>query len=836
MNRLRTHLFRLSAYRVALVVGLAFTLFHARRLNGGAPESTPLIGRLEAIFHDLKFHERGARETSGDVVVAAVDERAIDAIGRWPFRRDEFARIVDELAKKKARAVVFDIAFIDRALDDADALEARIAARIGHLSPDADETSRAIDELVRARTESDSEDHPLGLALRVLTHYRDFQTHGLFARANAQNPDEALARSIHANGRVVLGSLLLDAREAADVSPDAQEAALALVRHMRLHAPVLAPEVIGRRNDDPYADGPEAPSPNVLTLAAARAPLSPFIRASADAPPAFVGFFNATADPDGVIRRTPLVLRVGDERATLLPSLDLAGLLRYAGASVDSVRLWAAHDGRDGLESIAYRPGSLSDDGWATPRTGDFKRIPVDPKGRLLINYYGPFREFPSLSLADVWSGEALEEDLEGKLVLVGVTATGTYDQRVTPFDAMVPGVATHAAALENLLHEDWLIRPWWAAPFEIGILLFIALVVGWGFTKMRVLWGAPVLVVLMAGYHAFDYGLFEAGFSVFSALPLIELLSLYVAQTLYRYSSEEREKAQIRRAFQFYLTKSVMDEMLEDPSKLKLGGDKRVLTVLFSDIRGFTSISEKLSPEQLAKFINEYLTPMTNIVFKHGGTLDKFIGDAVMAVWGAPVEQPDHALRCCRAAVEMIRELERLQADWKAKGLDYPPLDIGIGINSGPMVVGNMGADQRFDYTVLGDNVNLASRLEGTNKDYRSHIIISEATYRMVQGEVTVRELGAVRVKGRSEPVAIYELLDDAPPSGELLELATLFDEGVGLFRMGEWEEARLRFKKVLELRPGDGPSLAYLDFCAEYERTPPGENWDGVYTMAHK
>jgi adenylate cyclase len=260
------------------------------------------------------------------------------------------------------------------------------------------------------------------------------------------------------------------------------------------------------------------------------------------------------------------------------------------------------------------------------------------------------------------------------------------------------------------------------------------------------------------------------------------------------------------------------------------------VLTVLFSDIRGFTTISERLTPEQLAKLINEYLTPMTNIVFEHGGTLDKYIGDALMAIWGAPVQQDDHALRCCKAAMGMMRELKVLQERWRMEGRDYPPIDVGIGINSGPMVVGNMGADQRFDYTVLGDNVNLASRLEGTNKDYQSHVIISESTYLLCKDQVAARELGAVRVKGKREPVRIYELMDDKPASGELAEVIALFNEGVRAFREQRWEDGRRKFREVLEIEPTDGPCHAYLGFCDDYEKDPPGEGWDGVYTMTHK
>ena len=245
---------------------------------------------------------------------------------------------------------------------------------------------------------------------------------------------------------------------------------------------------------------------------------------------------------------------------------------------------------------------------------------------------------------------------------------------------------------------------------------------------------------------------------------PALTMITIYLGITVYRYITEEREKKKIRGAFQYYLTASVINEMLKDPSKLKLGGDKKDLTVSFSDIRGFTTISEKLTPEELVHLLNEYLTAMTNVVFQYDGLLDKYMGDAVMAVFGAPLDQPDHALRACRTALGMMEELKKLQKKWAEEG--KPVLDIGIGINSGDMVVGNMGSDMRFDYTVVGDMVNLGSRLEGTNKEYGTNIVISEYTYNDVKDVFFCRELDSVIVKGKKLPVKIYELLDEGKDS----------------------------------------------------------------------
>ncbi|MFH1912175.1 MAG: adenylate/guanylate cyclase domain-containing protein, partial [Pseudomonadota bacterium] len=292
--------------------------------------------------------------------------------------------------------------------------------------------------------------------------------------------------------------------------------------------------------------------------------------------------------------------------------------------------------------------------------------------------------------------------------------------------------------------------------------------------------------------------------------------------------------KKKIRGAFQYYLTASVINEILKDPSKLKLGGDKKPLSVLFSDIKGFTSISEALSPEELVHLLNEYLTAMTNIVFKYDGLLDKYIGDAIMAVFGAPLDQPDHALRACRTGIEMMSELRRLREKWAAEG--RPDVNIRVGINSGEMVVGNMGSEMRFDYTVMGDSVNLASRLEGTNKEYGTSVMISEFTYELVKDELFCRELDAVRVVGKKLPVRIYELLGEKREGAQWQEFVGRFETGLAKYREGLWEEAISAFRSVLEVRPEDYPARLYIERCEALKKNPPEGAWDGVFTMMKK
>jgi adenylate cyclase len=321
---------------------------------------------------------------------------------------------------------------------------------------------------------------------------------------------------------------------------------------------------------------------------------------------------------------------------------------------------------------------------------------------------------------------------------------------------------------------------------------------------------------------------LLRVGLQLALVLPAVGLMAVASALTLLGWLSTDREKLRLRRTFRYYLSETVMTEMLEHPEQLKLGGEKRELTVLFSDIRGFTSISERTTPEALVRFVNGYLTPMTNIVFEEGGTLDKYIGDALMAFWGAPVAQEDHALRACRAAMRFLEELERLRPGWREDGVGE--VRIGVGVNTGPMVVGNMGSDVRFDYTVMGDAVNLASRLEGANKLFGTQVLLSEQTHAQVRDEVCARKLGSVRVRGKQQPTQVYELRHLGPATPAEAEAVAHFEAGVDAFGAKDFEKAERHFLAVQRLWPADGPSRRYLDEVAFLRLSPPGPDWDAA------
>jgi adenylate cyclase len=425
----------------------------------------------------------------------------------------------------------------------------------------------------------------------------------------------------------------------------------------------------------------------------------------------------------------------------------------------------------------------------------------------------------------------------KGKLVLVGASATGIGDLRSTPFGGInYPGVEIHANVIDNILNRHFLLRGANQVVVDVLLIFLFGVPLGlWlGLAQPRsMLFGLLLLVPLGFGvWFAFLHG-WWLNFTV----PAGTLVANVGLVAMYRALVEEKEKRRVRGAFQQYLNGEVIRRLLENPDLVK--PRKTEITVMFSDIRGFTTISEKLDAQELAILLNEYLTDMTRIVFRHHGTLDKYIGDAVMAFWGAPIEDASHATQGCHAALEMIARLAEMQKKWRAEG--RPVLDIGVGLCTGVASVGEMGSDLHKGYTALGDTVNLSSRLEGLNKEYATHILLSDSTYAAVEDPLLVfREVDLIRVKGKLQPVTLYELVaargtpeGDAPDLEQRLEF---FAQGRACYRERRWQDAQLIFDKLLERWPDDGPARMYLNRCREYLVAGPEGDWDGVYVMTHK
>lgn len=497
-----------------------------------------------------------------------------------------------------------------------------------------------------------------------------------------------------------------------------------------------------------------------------------------------LGHINMTPDPDGSLRRVQLAVRY---QGDFIPAADLQAARLYLGAP--DLTLRAAEYGITGL-SIGAR------------------RIQTDEEGRVLVRYYGPEQTVPTISASDVLAGRVDATLLKGKIVLVGTGAKGIGDVRVTPFGSVFPGVEIRASIIQNLLDDSFLRRPDWLGLIETVALLATGLLLALLLPKMGVRNGALLCAALIGAYLTLAVHLFGQKIWLTVVYPSILVALLFVSTTLAQYFRTELEKRQIKSAFQYYVPAKVVDEIVRDVSKLRLGGDKRELTVLFSDIRGFTSMAETMRPEDLVTLLNSYLTQMTDKVFRNDGLLDKYIGDAVMAVYGAPIHRPDHAELACRTALEMMAALRELQAEWRRTG--QPVLDIGIGINTGQMIVGNMGSQTRFDYTVIGDAVNLGSRIEGMNKNYGTHILLSEYTYVHVRDRfANVREVDIAHIRGRGAQVRLYELILD----GDYSDLGWLkdFEKGYTLYHGGRKGEAMPIFAALAE-GVGDPVSRHYL------------------------
>lgn len=461
-----------------------------------------------------------------------------------------------------------------------------------------------------------------------------------------------------------------------------------------------------------------------------------------------IGYANIRPDPDSVNRKLPVVIK---HKGYYYPSIDLVLTMRYFGIAARDVEIKMGK---------YVRLMNLPAEKMKKPNPGREIRIPIDKEGFMDINFIGgpgSFQNYPYYYFYN--DGKITNRSLEDKIIFVAAySVTGiSTDIHKSPYGDLF-GIEHHANALNTILNQDFIIK--FTEWENIIVLLVIAIIIGLLLPRVSILMSILFstglgLVYIISAYLLFD----TMNLLCIFATPIIQIGGTFTMITVYRVLTEQREKKYIRQTFSKFVSKSVVDELLKDPDKLKLGGEKKILTVLFSDIRGFTTISERLTPEALVEHLNEYLQAMTDIVFKYLGTLDKYVGDEIMAFWGAPIPQEDHAVLAARASVEMMRVLGELNRKWVAEG--KPELHIGIGLNTGDMVVGNMGSSSRMDYTLMGDNVNLGARLEGTNKVYGTNIIISEATYEYVKDHIVARELDLIRVKGKELPVKIYELID---------------------------------------------------------------------------
>ncbi len=776
---------RLTAFRLALYVGLCCTALHLLDVLWARKGSRlPVISRIEHATQDYVLTTlRGPRAPSGDVVIVAIDERSIQAEGLWPWSRAKMARLVDALAQGGVRAVGFDVIWSDA--DEQGRRLAGVAARV-----------KAARAAVR--------DPGAGAALDEVWALAQGDDPTLPADVD---PTLQLADAVERAHVVTVGFMFRSDQEGgAGTDPAATAEALRFFRT----GPVHVQDAAGRLVPEP--GGGERGAGRAFP--AAVVPVKEVVEVADSG-----GFFTVLPDADSVIRRYHALASTG---GATYPALGVALLARV--------------EGEGGIPAPILPVGVAGSRVLVGLRVGRHD-VATDDYGRAPLNYHGSYRDFPTWSATDVLHGRLPAAQMKGRIAVVGTTAPGTWDQRVTPFDDIAPGVITHATFVDNVLHGELLERSQWVVLAEVLLMAAASVALAWLFSRVGSLAAAPALAAVMALWAAVAVlALRRFNLVLAGGLPLVQVLAMFLAATTYRFVSEEREKRKARERFSRFLAPAIVDEVLRQEGSLRLGGEKRELTALFADIRGFTTISEKLDPHVLLQVLNQYLTPMTDIIVSgHQGTLDKYMGDAIMAFWGAPRAQPDHALRACRAALAMLEELDRLREGWRRDGL--PDIDIGIGLNTGPMSVGFVGSQDRFyNYTVLGDAVNLASRLEGANKEYGTRIIIGRETWAQVAEQVVVRQLDLVRVKGKREPVAIYELMGLAPAPAALAPFLEAFAWGLSAFQAQRWDEAADRFREADRLRGGDACSRMYLSRCEAMRRAPPGPGWDGVFEMKTK
>ncbi|HAF45026.1 MAG: guanylate cyclase [Sideroxydans sp. GWF2_59_14] len=636
---------------------------------------------FEEKTYDLRFKVmRGPVTPDPNIAIITIDEKSIAALGRYPWSRDNYARLIDKLAAVKAKAVMFDVFFPERENATNDRLFAAATKRAGNV---------------------------------VL----------------------AVAFNFDNEGRVTTVTRSL---------PEIERGAIG------------------------------------------------------------IGHINQMPDDDGVIRRIPLLLAKDGQQ---IPSLGLMGA-------------------RLALDEKDIVPGDYE------IGLGE-RRIPVDDEYRMWINYVGGPGAYPYHSFIDVVEGRVPADELKGKILFVGATALGIYDMRVTPFHKNSPGVELHATVADNIISGRYIRQGGLEALIDMVFIVVMGALAFFLTTRLRLYGAIPATAVLLAGYIWFTYYMFDAGQWINMIYPAMSAIAAVLVGGGFRYLVLERDAREMRSMFSSYLSPKLVARLEKDPDAAKIGGDNKEVTVLFTDIKGFTTFSESHPPQEVVSRLNGYLGAMVQVIEQHDGTIDKFIGDGIMAYWGAPLAQPDHA----KLAIDCIKAINarmgELRAQWLAEGLE--PFTIRGGVQSGEVVAGNVGlAGKKMEYTVIGDTVNQAARLEGTAKYYGVAYLVGEDTYKRTREICRYRELDKIRVVGKQLPVTIYEPLEGL----SMLDDATAhsFEAALAMYRARLWEKAHAAFKSILDIVPGDKPSKIYIERCEYFIQTPPPEGWDGVFNRAEK
>jgi adenylate cyclase len=711
--------------------------------------TVPYINQIEDLLYDTRVRLSAPGGIDDRIVIVAIDEASLRDHGHWPFTREKFADMMNNLWDYGATVVAFDVLFAERdesadmsllrQLADGEE-DAGFRSRLDELEPRIDRDRLFADAMQGGST--------------ILGYYFD------------TNEDTAF----------ITGVLPLEAFE--------------------LHESMVDSVFL------PRGEGYSSTLPVLMDAAWSAGFIS-----------------NPLIDADGVVRRTPLL---HEFRLKVYESLSLATAATFLNditlpIFVDASTWMGDYPPLESLE-LAQKP------------------IPIDVQGAVLVPFRGPAGSFPYISVGSVISGTLQDPSiLEGRIALVGATAPGMNDLRTTPFGSIYPGVEIHANVIAGLLDGNFRWEPAYTAAAEMiavaGFGLLVALLLPALSPVVSTLVTASVVLVALG----VNYYMWEVELHVLRlAMTLYTLFAIYTINMLFGYFFETRSRSHMDSLFGQYVPPDLVKEMSRDPEHYSLASQKRELSVLFSDIRSFTTISEGLDAAELSSLMDDYLTPMTQIVHESQGTIDKYIGDAVMAFWGAPVFHPHHADQAVGAGLAMLKGLDTLNVEFAKKG--WPEIRIGVGVNTGMMSVGNMGSRFRRAYTVLGDAVNLGSRLEGITKQYGVSMVVSEDTAHSA-ARFHYRELDKVRVKGKEKGVTIFEPLGlEEELSKEDIERARSFKHFLFLYRSQEWGPAEEALAKLLENEPDSFLYQLYQERIEHFRENPPGEDWDGVFTFKTK
>ncbi len=808
--------------------------------GNGLPGIFSFLHSLESTLYDTRISTMKP-EKAKKVFVATIDEAALSRYGRWPWSRYVYKEILNDLYQLGAEVVGFDAVFSEAEWKE-DTVEYTLTAK-----PGLDESIYDMAKLSESQ-------------LQILKDRLSLVGEADFAHALNKHPS------------TVQGYLWPDDSDCIVVTDKEKKE-----EHRNGFTVQGLIDTFSAIHYQSFSVADFSPFEQVSKLVFPTSRCVVTNRSAMAGSTKYHGYFNSIPDPDGIFRRTSPIYGLNaslllkaiplDEQEFLnenwfksgsfFPSLALRSIMSYL-----DIKDSGAEDSKTDVKVHLVRrdSGDLEIQGFDIIRkSGAIVKIPTNPDGSLNLKFYGsqkinsksapPIGEFSlaypndteKKSFMDAYGLKDKNLPLKDSIVFIGPTAIGVYDLRPNPTDGTAAGVFLHATAAARLLDyintgdpRDLSIRMaetkyMQAALWIFSIILFVLS------ASMRGLLGFSAYLFYVVALFSIDWWLFRKEVMAMDSVTLaIAFTFVYLTVTVYKYLTEEKERAYIKNKFKSSVSPEIVEAMLKDPESMK--GKKAELSVLFSDIRGFTTISESLTAVQLAEFMNSYLSPMTDLVFKHGGTLDKYMGDAIMAIFGAPIFFPNHAERIVECALEQMIKLQELKAQWKAQGLPEPlqVMDIGIGINTGEVSVGMMGSQTLSSYTVMGDSVNLASRLEGLNKEYGSHVIVSEFTYaQLPKTKFVTRRLDRVKVKGKTKPVEIYEVLGLIGGVGTAADHFGEFEKAMDLYFKGNFNEAQPIFQKYAVQ---DVACELFAERCQIFVQDGAPSDWDGAWTMKTK